>query len=73
MKYEITFQASVAWIPVDGKNTTPTTHVNIICNIILIQSENMLFMTKMNDISLFINYLEWIFYFFFFFGHIFEL
>jgi hypothetical protein len=73
MKDEITFHAFVAWITIDSKNATPTAHVSIIRNIILIQSENMLFMTKMNNISLFINYLEWIFDFFFFFGHIFEL
>ncbi|ANM70115.1 transmembrane protein [Arabidopsis thaliana] len=73
VKDEITFNASVAWVTVDSKNATPTTHVSIIRYINLVQSENMLFMTKMNDISLFINYLEWIFDFFFFFGHIFEL
>ncbi|XP_019091593.1 PREDICTED: uncharacterized protein LOC109128875 [Camelina sativa] len=73
VKDEITFHAFVAWITVDGKNATPTTHVNIICNIILIQpDENMFFMTKMNDISLFINYIEWIFDIFYFFRHIFE-
>ncbi|CAA0409672.1 unnamed protein product [Arabidopsis thaliana] len=73
VKDEITFHTSVAWITVDSKNATPTSHVSIICNIILIQSENMLFMTKMNDISFIINYLEWIFDFFFFLRHIFEL
>jgi hypothetical protein len=71
VKNIITFHAFVAGITVDGKNATSATHVNIIRNIILIQSENMFFMTKMNDLF-FINYHKWFFDFFLLLGYIFK-